>query len=47
MGPDYKTMYFKLFSAMSDAINILGKAQWECEEMYMNAESDEDEVIEE
>jgi len=34
--PDYKTMYFKLFSAVSDAIEILNKAQLEMEELYIN-----------
>ena len=32
---DYKEMYFKLFSATEESINILIKAQKECEELYM------------
>jgi len=35
--PDYKEMYFKLFRATEDAINILIKAQQECEEMYISS----------
>ena len=34
--PDYKEMYFKLFRATEVAINILIKAQQECEEMYIS-----------
>ena len=35
--PNYKEMYLKLFRATEDAINILIKAQQECEELYINA----------
>jgi hypothetical protein len=33
--PDYKEMYLKLFRASEQAINILIKAQQECEELYI------------
>ncbi len=39
--PDYEKMYAKMFNAAEDAINLLIKAQRECEEMYMQSE-DED-----
>lgn len=35
--PDYKEMYFKLFRATGEAMEILIDAQRECEELYMNA----------
>ena len=35
--PDYKTMYFKLFAAVSDAIEILHNAQIETEELYISS----------
>ncbi|MCL2562900.1 MAG: hypothetical protein FWE08_02560 [Oscillospiraceae bacterium] len=34
MATDYKKMYFTLFNAMTDAINILQEAQLKTEEMY-------------
>lgn len=34
--PDYKEMYFKMVNAAEDAMNILIKAQRECEEMYLS-----------
>lgn len=34
--PDYKEMYFKLFRAAEEAINILIAAQRECEELYIS-----------
>ena len=37
--PDYKEMYLTLFRATEKAINMLIKAQQECEDRYM--ESDE------
>ncbi len=43
--PDYKTMYFKLFSAVTDAVEILAKAQRETEEIYINSSEDEEERI--
>ncbi len=33
--PDYKAMYFKLFNSVTDAIDILQKAQLEAENAYM------------
>ncbi len=35
---DYKEMYFKLFRATADAIEVLEAAQQECEELYISAE---------
>jgi len=35
--PDYKELYFKMFHASEQAINILIKAQQECEELYISA----------
>lgn len=35
---DYKNMYMTLFNAITDAINILQKAQRETEELFVNAE---------
>ena len=34
--PDYKEMYLKMVRASEQAINILIKAQQECEEMYIS-----------
>ncbi len=34
--PDYKYMYFKLFHATEDAINLLISAQQEAEEIYLS-----------
>ena len=34
--PDYKTMYFRLFNRVTDAINILQSAQRECEDMFID-----------
>ncbi len=36
--PDYRELYFKLFRATADAIEILEAAQQECEELYISAE---------
>jgi hypothetical protein len=36
---DYKKMYFKMVSAMEDAIELLIKAQQDCEELYISAEA--------
>jgi len=33
--PDYKSMYFKLFNKVTDAIHILQKAQAEGEDEYI------------
>ena len=35
---DWKQMYLHLFSAVTDAIDILSKAQQNCEEMFMDRE---------
>jgi len=43
---DYKTMYYKLFNSLSDAIEILQKAQQEGEDIYINSPDDEDEYEE-
>jgi hypothetical protein len=32
-------MYFKMVSAMEDAIELLIKAQQDCEELYISAEA--------
>jgi len=40
--PDYKSMYFKLFNRVTDAINILQSAQQEGEDAYIK---DQDGVI--
>ena len=41
--PDYKKMYYKLFNAMTDAIEIMKQAQIEAEEIYIN--SSEQDVV--
>lgn len=38
---DYKSMYLKLFNSVTDAIEVLHKAQEEVEEMYINASEKE------
>jgi len=35
---DYKAMYLKMMNAAEEAIEILIKAQRECEELYMSAD---------
>ena len=35
---DHKSMYLKLFNAVTDAVNILQNAQAEAEEMYVSQE---------
>lgn len=35
---DYKGMYIELFNAITDAINILQKAQQETEELFITSE---------
>ncbi len=42
--PDYKAMYEKMFVATENAMDILIKAQRECEAMYMEG-ADEDENV--
>lgn len=36
--PDYQELYLKLFRETSKAIELLIKAQQDCEELYINAE---------
>lgn len=40
---DYKSMYYKLFNAITDVVEILQQAQKEAEEIYINTSDDEDE----
>ena len=35
--PDYREMYHKLFRAAEQSIDLLIRAQRECEELYLNA----------
>lgn len=35
--PNYQEMYFRLFRAAEQAINILIEAQQDCEEMYISS----------
>ena len=37
----YKMMYLKLMNATEDAINLLIRAQQECEELYLNMTDEE------
>ena len=37
---NYKEMYLKMVRATEAAINLLVKAQQECEEMYLQADED-------
>ena len=42
---DYKQMYYKMITATEQSIEILIKAQQECEEIYISCDDDEfDEV---
>lgn len=40
--PDYKEMYLIMVRAAEQAQNILIEAQQKCEEMYLDAQYDED-----
>ena len=42
MEPDYKELYLKMVRAGEEALQILIKAQQECEEMYLAACDDEE-----
>lgn len=43
--PDYKTMYLKLFNAITDAVEILQDAQRKTEEIYItSSEQDEGKI---
>ena len=45
--PDYKTMYYKLFNSVTDAVEILKQAQLDVEEIYIDSsEKDEHKVVE-
>ena len=37
---DYKAMYLKMMNAAEEAMEILIKAQRECEELYMSADDE-------
>lgn len=39
--PNYKELYFKLFRASEDALNLLIAAQQECEEFYLASDEPE------
>lgn len=41
--PDYKAMYEKMFIAAENAMDMLIKAQRECEEMYMDSDDEDEE----
>lgn len=43
---DYKKMYLTLFHASEEAINLLVKAQQECEELYMSSPEPEAKALE-
>jgi len=38
--PDYKSMYYRLFNRVSDAIGILQAAQRECEDIFIESADD-------
>ena len=40
--PDYKELYYKLFRATEEAMQLLIRAQEEGEELYMSAEGEEE-----
>lgn len=44
--PNYKEMYFKMFRASEQAINILIKAGQECEELYVSSPGPKVQIIE-
>ena len=41
---DYKALYYKLFHATEDAINLLITAQQECETLYLQQNDDETQI---
>ena len=43
--PDYKQMYFTLFHACEEAVNILIAAQQACEDIYVKAPEPELKVL--
>ena len=44
--PDFEKMYLTMFRASEEAINLLIKAQQECEEMFISAPEPEIKVLE-
>ena len=42
---DYKTLYKKMFGAVTEAIMILQEAQIECEKMYIDMGEDDDNMV--
>lgn len=42
--PDYKKMYLRLFRAVESAIALLIEAQRVCEELYMEADDEEEDA---
>lgn len=40
--PDYKTMYYHLFNAITDAITILQQSQQKTEDLYMETVVDDE-----
>ena len=40
--PDYEKMYYTLFNAITDAVNILSEAQQKTEEIYITSSEQED-----
>ena len=44
--PDYKKMYLTLFHASEAAINLLVRAQRECEELYLSSPEAEIKLLE-
>lgn len=42
---DYKSMYFSLFNSITDAIEILKKAQKKGEQAYMDGENEQPVVM--
>ncbi len=45
--PNYKEMYRKLFTAVTQATQILQEAQLECEELYINSSEDDEDKVKE
>ena len=41
--PDFEKMYYTLFNAITDAVNILSEAQQKTEEIYIVSSEREDE----
>lgn len=43
--PDYKEMYYTLFRASEEAINVLIEAQRRCEELYISQSEAEQKML--